>query len=291
MSDLRTFIFENQDVRVAGTAKAPEWVAQDVCDILSIAEARSSLRDFDEDEKGVCTMHTPGGVQELLTVTEFGLYRLIFKSRKEVAKKFQRWVLHEVLPAIRKTGSYTDVNHQLQQAVKVCSEEFSNIIQSSPLEAQALVQVFASQSGLQLGQQSLLSQEQLSEQSLAMHRVALSFNKHINADKFAEKVSSPDAIAKLRTEMVTTAKENIELHRKLLELQVLMMDTVPRQIVDRLRADYELTIDSMNEQIEMLQTMAKSANERASQYQAMTNMKALPPGRTPTGRISKRRSY
>ncbi len=52
-------------------------------------------------------MYTLGGSQKMLTVTEPGLYRLIFKSRKPVAKHFQRWVFHEVLPAIRKIGSYT----------------------------------------------------------------------------------------------------------------------------------------------------------------------------------------
>jgi len=51
-------------------------------------------------------VHTPGGPQELLVVNESGLYNLIFTSRKPAAKRFRRWVTHEVLPAIRKTGKY-----------------------------------------------------------------------------------------------------------------------------------------------------------------------------------------
>lgn len=98
--------FQGHNVRIAGTPEEPLFVAQDVCDILEISEARSSTRDFDEDEKGVHSMHTPGGTQSILCVTESGLYKLIFKSRKPEAKAFQKWVTKEVLPAIRKTGGY-----------------------------------------------------------------------------------------------------------------------------------------------------------------------------------------
>jgi prophage antirepressor-like protein len=106
MSTLSIFTFENHPVRFVGTAEKPEWVAQDVGNVLEIQNVRQLLAKFDADEKGVCTIYTPGGDQQMLTVTEPGLYRLIFKSRKTVAKRFQRWVFHEVLPSIRKTGSY-----------------------------------------------------------------------------------------------------------------------------------------------------------------------------------------
>jgi prophage antirepressor-like protein len=109
MSNLSVFAFEKKEVRFVGTAEKLQWVASDVCNCLEIrasgvSEALASLED---DEKGNANIVTPGGEQEMLTVTEPGLYRLIFKSRKPVAKRFQRWVFHEVLPAIRKTGSYS----------------------------------------------------------------------------------------------------------------------------------------------------------------------------------------
>ncbi len=107
MSNLSVFTFEEQQVRFVGTAEQPEWVASDVGGVLGIKNVRQLLTTFEADEKGVCTIYTLGGSQEMLTVTEPGLYRLIFKSRKPVAKDFQRWVFHEVLPAIRKIGSYT----------------------------------------------------------------------------------------------------------------------------------------------------------------------------------------
>jgi prophage antirepressor-like protein len=98
--------FEGHQVRFVGTADNPEWVAQDVCLILGIKWDAHNLDNFDEDEKGRVTIPTPGGLQELLTVTEFGFYRLVMKSRKPEAKLFQKWVTSEVLPSIRKYGCY-----------------------------------------------------------------------------------------------------------------------------------------------------------------------------------------
>ncbi|WP_013324524.1 BRO-N domain-containing protein [Gloeothece verrucosa] len=101
------FTFEEQQVRFVGTTDNPEWVAQDVCDVLGIESARDALQDFDPDEKGIAAIPTSGGLRSMLTVTEAGLYRLIFRSNKPVAKKFQRWIFHEVIPSIRRTGSYS----------------------------------------------------------------------------------------------------------------------------------------------------------------------------------------
>ncbi len=98
--------FEGRRVRFVGTADIPEWIAQDVGDVLGIENVSRALADFDEDEKGIRIVYTLGGKQRLLTVYESGLYRLIFKSRKPEAKRFQKWVLGEVLPSIRKYGTY-----------------------------------------------------------------------------------------------------------------------------------------------------------------------------------------
>lgn len=105
---IEQFRFEGLSIRVVGTPNVPEWVAADVCAVLELkGDPGQHLRSFDDDEKGLNSIQTPGGEQEMLTVTEAGLYRLIFKSRKAVAKRFQRWVFHEVLPTIRKTGTYS----------------------------------------------------------------------------------------------------------------------------------------------------------------------------------------
>ena len=84
----------------------PWFVAVDLCRALDIQNVRQNLANFPDDEKGVSTIYTLGGPQKMLVVSEAGLYRLIFMSRKPEAEKFKRWVFHEVLPSIRKYGYY-----------------------------------------------------------------------------------------------------------------------------------------------------------------------------------------
>lgn len=83
------------------------FVAKDVCDILEIGNPSQALTRLDADEKGLITVDTLGGKQELAAVNEAGLYNLIFTSRKDEAKQFKKWVTNDVLPQIRRTGTYT----------------------------------------------------------------------------------------------------------------------------------------------------------------------------------------
>jgi len=95
-----------QGVRVLGTPEAPLFVASDVCACLGLNNSSQAVSTLDTDEKGVTITDTHGGPQQVTVVTESGLYSLIFKSRKKEAKEFKRWVTSEVLPTIRRTGSY-----------------------------------------------------------------------------------------------------------------------------------------------------------------------------------------
>lgn len=107
MNDMK--IFENSEfgaVRVVDVNGEPWFVAKDVCECLELGNPRTSIALLDEDEKGVHTMDTPGGQQEMSIVSEAGLYSLILRSRKPEAKAFKRWITHEVLPSIRRTGQY-----------------------------------------------------------------------------------------------------------------------------------------------------------------------------------------
>jgi prophage antirepressor-like protein len=111
MADIILFHFEQSEVRYVGDGVKHEWVAQDICDILGIKNARDAISDFPDTQAGVATVYvrSENGTQqarELRTVKEPGLYRLIFKSRKAIAQKFQNWVTEEVIPSIRQTGSY-----------------------------------------------------------------------------------------------------------------------------------------------------------------------------------------
>lgn len=105
-TDIIPFTFEGSSVRTLTIDGEPWFVALDVAAVLDLGNPRSSMALLDDDEKGVHTMDTPGGVQPLATINEAGLYSLILRSRKPEAKAFKRWITHEVLPEIRRTGSY-----------------------------------------------------------------------------------------------------------------------------------------------------------------------------------------
>ena len=105
---LQVFNFEKRDVRVVIRGSDPWWVAKDVCDVLGYENSRKALADhIDEDEKGVTKCDTLGGMQEMSIINESGLYALVMRSNKPEAKRFRKWVTSEVLPALRKTGSYS----------------------------------------------------------------------------------------------------------------------------------------------------------------------------------------
>ena len=94
------------NVRVVQVNGEPWFVAADVCRALEISNSRDAVARLDDDEKGVGSTDTLGGKQGMQIINEPGLYTLVLGSRKPEAKTFKRWVTHEVLPAIRKTGSY-----------------------------------------------------------------------------------------------------------------------------------------------------------------------------------------
>lgn len=102
-------IFKNPEfgqVRVVEVDGEPWFVGKDVCRCLELNNNRMALERLDDDEKGVSLIDTPGGKQEMITINEPGLYSLVLSSRKPEAKKFKRWITHEVIPAIRKYGGY-----------------------------------------------------------------------------------------------------------------------------------------------------------------------------------------
>ncbi len=105
------YAFEGQPMRTGYTAGEWWFIAADVCRILDISNPSQALARLDDDEKGLISTETPGGEQQVRAVTEAGLYSLILGARssekKPQARKFKRWVTHEVLPAIRQTGGYT----------------------------------------------------------------------------------------------------------------------------------------------------------------------------------------
>ena len=106
MSDLSIFAFESSAVRSLLKNGEPWFVASDIANILGYKHTPHMIRMLDEDETGVHIVDTLGGNQEVSIIAESGLYACILKSRRPEAKTFRKWVTSEVLPAIRKTGTY-----------------------------------------------------------------------------------------------------------------------------------------------------------------------------------------
>ena len=111
-NQISTFNFENQSIRTIAINNEPWFIAKDLCDAINISNYRDAIERLDEDEKGVALTDTLGGKQEMAVVSESGMYTLILRCRDAVKKgsvphRFRKWVTAEVLPQIRKTGSYS----------------------------------------------------------------------------------------------------------------------------------------------------------------------------------------
>lgn len=103
-------IFNNPefgDIRTVELDGEPWFVGKDVATALGYAKPTDAVRKLvDEEDRGISKMETPSGEQEMTIINESGLYSLVLSSKLPSAKKFKRWVTSEVLPALRKHGSY-----------------------------------------------------------------------------------------------------------------------------------------------------------------------------------------
>lgn len=108
MANIQVFEYQNNKVRTVDVEGEAWFVLKDVCEILRMdtTQLKKVADRLDEDEKGRTLITTPGGMQETWIVNESGLYHVILRSDKPEAAPFRRWVTNDVLPEIRKTGSY-----------------------------------------------------------------------------------------------------------------------------------------------------------------------------------------
>lgn len=106
MNALTPLVFEESLVRTVMREGGPWFVGKDVCQVLDISKHHQALDRLDADERGTYNVGTPGGEQTVIIVSEAGVYRLIFTSRKPSAERFKRWLAHDVLPALRRTGEF-----------------------------------------------------------------------------------------------------------------------------------------------------------------------------------------
>lgn len=114
-NQIQPFEFEGNKVRALADGDEVMFVASDIAKILGYRDAANLTRNLDGDERGTHEVSTPSGTQNMTVLTESGLYRAILnretayvknEEAQAFVKRFQRWVTHEVLPQIRKTGGY-----------------------------------------------------------------------------------------------------------------------------------------------------------------------------------------
>lgn len=114
-NEIQPFEFEGNKVRALADGDEVMFVASDIAKILGYRDAANLARNLDGDERGIHEVSTPSGTQNMTVLTESGLYRAILnretayvknEEAQAFVKRFQRWVTHEVLPSIRRTGGY-----------------------------------------------------------------------------------------------------------------------------------------------------------------------------------------
>ena len=101
------FHYGDEQVRTYEEDGQVWFIATDIARILGHRDATDATRGLDADEKGTKIVRTLRGEQKLTSVSEAGLYTILVRARVEAAKPFRRWVTHEVLPSIRRTGFYS----------------------------------------------------------------------------------------------------------------------------------------------------------------------------------------
>jgi len=116
--------FENKNVRVFGTHEDPWFAVKDICKILDLSNVTVASSNIQENWKKIQKTDNGNGPQEMIVVNEPGLYKMIMRSTKPIAEKFQAWVCEEVLPSIRKKGHYRlkEIN-DLNSKIKALEEE------------------------------------------------------------------------------------------------------------------------------------------------------------------------
>jgi len=133
MNIIKDFVENNFETKIMikGTHEDPLFRATDIGKVLGITNILQNITKFDETEKVICLTFTPGGNQEVIFLTEFGLYNILGSSRKEIAKTFKTWV-YKVIKEIRLTGQYKleTENKELRETITENKEQYTqNLLQ------------------------------------------------------------------------------------------------------------------------------------------------------------------
>ncbi|RZU64894.1 BRO family protein [Microterricola gilva] len=137
MTGLDMFTYSGQQVRTVIIDGEPWFVAKDACDVVGISKYRDAVAQLDPDERVSVAVDTPGGMQMMAAVNEPGLFALMLISRSPIVRDFQRWVRHEVLPTINRTGQFgSALPTDFAEALELAAAE---VRQRVALEAQIAI--------------------------------------------------------------------------------------------------------------------------------------------------------
>ena len=116
MNNIQEFLYENSPIRMIESNGETWWVLKDICKLLSIENHKNITKRLEEDEVGTFELPHPQSKEkklEMLCVNESGLYSVILRSDKPEAKAFRRWITHEILPEIHRTGEYNAISTEI----------------------------------------------------------------------------------------------------------------------------------------------------------------------------------
>ena len=116
MNNIQEFLYENSPIRMIESNGETWWVLKDICKLLSIENHKNITKRLEEDEVGTFELPHPQSKEkklEMLCVNESGLYSVILRSDKPEAKAFRRWITHEILPEIHRTGGYNAISAEI----------------------------------------------------------------------------------------------------------------------------------------------------------------------------------
>lgn len=217
------FQYESNEVRVIKDDEGnPWWVANDVCDVLGFKNPRQAIAThIEEDEKGVQKMDTMGGIQEMVIISESGLYALIVRSNKPEAKKFRKWVTSEVLPSIRKTGSYHARN-------QYCSKEELQAMEAMARKYKTASHIFISEIKTNIEGGMSLYEARLAAAKTAMECTGIDHSAKVIAAEAARIAKMPQA-------------DTPDAGRLLQELMSLEIKGIPGESIGTLLANPNIT--------------------------------------------------
>ena len=124
--------FNGLNIQVYGTYDDPLFKAKDIGNLLEISNIREVIKNFNSKQKGVSLTDTPGGKQEVVFLTEQGLYKVLMRSRKKIAEQFQDWVC-EVIEEIRLKGKY-DLEEKIKKQLEQKELEFKEQLEAKEQE-------------------------------------------------------------------------------------------------------------------------------------------------------------